>query len=117
MPKDFNQNWTPPDRLGRSSIRPVRLTPHGTALSIIAGGLIVGAFVLGIFLARTVRRESLEQRLLDEQGTTAEAVVTRLWRTGDKANEPRVTYRFHYRDSIYTNSAGAPLARWRELKV
>ena len=64
MAKNSNAGWKPPDRLGYSSMREVRLTAQGIALSVIAACLIVGAFALGIFLARTVKRETLEQRLL-----------------------------------------------------
>ena len=117
MAKNSNAGWKPPDRLGYSSVREVRLTAQGIALSVIAACLIVGAFALGIFLARTVKRETLEQRLLVDQGVAVEATVARLWRTGDKSNEPRVTYRFRYQDSVYTNSVKAPLSKWRELKV
>jgi hypothetical protein len=117
MPKNSYPDWKPPDGLRSSTPRPVRLSGQGIALSLIAGCLILGAFVLGIFLARTVKRETLSQQLLREQSIPADAVVARLWRTGDKANEPRVTYRFHYRDAVYSNSVNAPLSRWRELQV
>jgi len=112
-----NPNWKPPDRLGYSSLRPVRLTGQGTALAVIAGIMMIGAFVLGVFLVRTVRREAQAQRLLDQQGVNAGAVITRLWRTGDKSREARVTYRFEYQGSIYTESVQVPISRWRELKV
>ncbi len=113
----LKSNWTPPDGLRSASPRPVRLTRLGTGVGFAAGLLIIGAFLVGIFLARTVRRQELEHRLLDEQGIAADAVITRTWRTNDKANEPRVTYRFACRDSICTNSVQAPLNLWREMKV
>jgi hypothetical protein len=112
-----DQNWKPPDRLGYSSMRDVRLTGQGAFLAVLAGLVIVGAFVLGVFLARTVRREQESQRLLAEQGITANAVITRLWRTGDKSEESRVAYRFEYQGSVYSTSVKVPHIKWRELKV
>jgi hypothetical protein len=117
MPQSTNQNWKPPDRLAYSSLRPVRLSGQGKFLAVVVGLMLIGGFALGIFLARTVRREAQAQRLLDQQGVTTDAVVTRLWRTGDKENAPRVSYRFDCQGAICTNSARAPLVRWRGLKV
>ncbi|HEY1496992.1 MAG TPA: DUF3592 domain-containing protein [Candidatus Solibacter sp.] len=113
---DRNQNWTPPDRLGKSSSRNVRLSDRGLVLACLAGVLFVGALAAGIFFARTVRREQQEQRLLDQQGITADAVITRVWRNNDKSREPRVTYRFTYRSAILSHSVGVPLDQWRQLK-
>ena len=113
---DRNQNWTAPDRLGKNSIRSIRLSNHGRVVACLAGVLFVGAFAAGIFFARTVRREQQEQRLLDQQGITADAVITRVWRNNDKSREPRVTYRFTYRSAILSHSVSVPLSQWRQLK-
>jgi len=112
-----NRNWIPPDSLGYSSLRPVRLSGLGIFLAGIATLLVIGAFVLGIFLARTARRQAEERRLLGAQGVTADAVITRQWRTDDKSPEHRVAYRFEYQGSIYTRSVNAPLRQWRDLSV
>src|SRR5260370_24637251 len=111
-----NQNWSPPDRLGKSSIRQVRLSNRGLVVACLAGLLFAGALAAGIFFARTVRHEQQEQRLLDQQGITADAVITRVWRNNDKSREPRVTYRFTYRSVILSHSVNVPLNQWRQLQ-
>jgi hypothetical protein len=60
--------WTPPDSLGYSSLRPVRLTSQGKALIVIAVGFVIGAVVLGVLLERKVQREAAERTLLRDQG-------------------------------------------------
>jgi hypothetical protein len=117
MPQSTNPNWKPPDRLGYSSGREVRLSGQGRFLAVISAFFLIGGFALGIYLARSIRREAHAQRLLDQQGVTADAVVTRLWRSGDKENTPRVSYRFECQGAICTNSVSAPLVVWRKLKV
>ena len=113
---DGNQSWSPPDRLGKSSIRAVRLSTRGRVIACVAGLLFAGALAAGIFFARTVRREQQEQRLLDQQGITVDAVIARVWRNNDKSREPRVTYRFNYRNVILSHTVGVPLNQWRQLK-
>ena len=54
-------HWTPPDSLGYSSLRPVRLTTTGKALLVMAVALLIGAVVLGVFLGRKVQREAAEK--------------------------------------------------------
>jgi hypothetical protein len=112
-----NRNWIPPDSLGYSSLRPVRLSAQGTFLACVAALLVIGAVALGIFLARTSRRQAEEQRLLAAQGVTVDAVITRQWLTDDKSQEHGVAYRFDYQGSIYTRSVGAPIGQWRDLPV
>ena len=113
---DGNQSWSPPDRLGKSSIRAVRLSNRGRVVACVAGILFAGALAAGIFFARTVRREQQEQRLLDQQGITVDAVIARVWRNNDESREPRVTYRFTYRNVILSHTVGVPLKQWRQLK-
>jgi hypothetical protein len=117
MPQSSNPNWKPPDRLGYSSSRAVCLSGQGTAIVVVIALLFVGGFVLGIFLANKNRRETQEHRLLDEQGVNVDAVITRLWRTGDKSDQPRVSYRFEYQGSVFSTSVNAPDRLWRGLKV
>jgi hypothetical protein len=85
-------------------------------IACVAGILFAGALAAGIFFARTVRREQQEQRLLDQQGITVDAVIARVWRNNDKSREPRVTYRFNYRNVILSHTVGVPLNQWRQLK-
>jgi len=107
--------WIPPDSLGYSSLRPVRLTTTGKALLVLAGALIIGAVVLGIFLGRKVQREAAEKALLGDQGIAADAVITRVWRGGGKEDEHLVTYRFAYDGTIYSRTVPTPVSIWRTL--
>ena len=108
-------HWTPPDSLGYSSLRPVRLTTKGKALIVIAVGFVIGAVAVGVLLERKVQREAAERTLLRDQGIVADAVVTRVWRGGDKNSEHRVTYRFEYGGRTYSRSVGTPVRIWRTL--
>jgi len=108
-------HWTPPDSLGYSSLRPVRLTTKGKALIVIAVGFVIGAVAVGVLLERKVQREAAERTLLTDQGIVADAVVTRVWRGGDKNSEHRVTYRFEYGARTYSRSVGTPVRIWRTL--
>jgi hypothetical protein len=107
--------WTPPDSLGYSSLRAIRLTRKGKAVIVIAVAILIGATVLGIFLARKVQREAAERTLLRDQGIAADAVVTRVWRGGGKEDEHRVTYRFAYDGKVYTRTVRTPVSIWRTL--
>ena len=107
--------WIPPDSLGYSSLRPVRLTTTGKALIVAAVTLAIGAMALGVFLGRKVRREAAERALLRDQGIAAEAVVTRVWRGGENNSEHRLTYRFEYGGRTYSRSVGTPVGIWRAL--
>ena len=108
-------HWTPPDGLGYSSLRPVRLTARGKALIVLAVGFVIGAVALGVFLERKVQREAAERTLLKDQGIAADAVVTRVWRGGGKDSEHRVTYRFEYGGRTYSRCVGTPVSIWRTL--
>jgi hypothetical protein len=107
--------WTPPDSLGYSSLRPVRLTMQGKALIVLAVAFVFGAVLLGVFLGRKVQREAAERTLLSGQGIAADAVVTRVWRGGENNSEHRVTYRFEYGGRTYSRSVGTPASIWRML--
>ena len=72
-------HWTPPDSLGYSSLRPVRLTGLGLTLAIFAAATLIGGVVLGVMLDRTARRQNVEQSLLRAQGLPTDATVTRAW--------------------------------------
>src|SRR5262245_66533658 len=104
--------WIPPDSLGYSSLRPVRLTTKGKCVSVLAVTVAIGAVVLGIFLGRKVRREAAERTLLRDHGIAANAVVTRVWRGGEKDSEHRVTYRFEFGGRTYSRAVGTPVSIW-----
>ena len=60
----MTNNWTPPDGLGYSSLRPVQLTVAGIALMVVAAMMALGAVAAGIGLKATARRQAQEHRLL-----------------------------------------------------
>jgi len=107
--------WTPPDGLGYSSLRSIRLTRQGKATIAVAVAFILGAVLLGAFLGRKVQREAAERTLLRDQGIVADAVVTRVWRRGGKEDEHLVTYRFAHDRKIYLRTVRTPVAIWRTL--
>jgi hypothetical protein len=98
-------------------MRPVRLSGPGILLACVASLMVIGGFVLAIFLSRTFHRQAEERRVLAAQGVTVDAVITRKWRTTDESQETGVVYRFDYRGSIYTRSVNAPRKEWHELPV
>jgi hypothetical protein len=112
-----SDNWTPPDSLGYSSLRPVRLTGQGKALIGTAVALVIGAAVLGIFLGRTARRQAEEQRLLRTEGILADATVTRAWIDGSKERQRWIAYRFGYGDRIYSHRVQTPRNSWEGLSA
>jgi hypothetical protein len=112
---DFDRHWTPPDSLGYSSLRPVRLTGLGKTAVVIAVTLVIGAVVLGVFLAGVARRKTEEQRLLRSEGLPADATVTRAWLDSDKERQPLIAYRFDYAGRAYTNRVETPRKIWPSL--
>src|SRR5664279_3937830 len=94
---DLPRDWTPPDGLGYSRMRPVRLTGAGIAVLVTAAAMAVGGIAGGIALGVQAGRRADERRLLRGQGALTEAQVTRLWRTRadrDEHTQTWVAYRF-----------------------
>src|SRR5258707_5033567 len=108
----------PPDGLGYSSLRPVRLTGQGIALTVLAIVFLIGAPVLSVVIATQSKKAEEQQRLLRDQGAAATAVITRVWRTDGKDSRHMVSYRFDRGDGKVSApkriweglAAGAPLA-------
>src|ERR1019366_4033563 len=109
------EHWTPPDSLGYSSLRPVRLTGRGNALIAVAVALVIGAIALGVFLGGIARRLTEEQRLLRTEGIHAEATVTRAWIDDSKERQPWIAYRFEYAGRGYTQRVKTPRKIWPGL--
>jgi len=114
---ELQWSWTPPDGLGRSRPRPVRLSAAGRALAALAVGLFVGALAAGIALGGIGGREAEQQRILLEQGADAEGRIIRLWRSRGDNKQPWVAYRFKVQARAYERSVKAPLRVWRDLRV
>ena len=113
--EEFDRHWTPPDSLGYSSLRPVRLTGQGKALIAVTVALVIGAVVLGVFLGGVARHQTEEQRLLRTEGIPADATVTRAWIAAGKERQPLITYRFEYAGRAYTSRVKTPRKIWSGL--
>jgi hypothetical protein len=111
------ENWTPPDGLGYSSLRPVRLTGSGIVLLVMAGAMLLGAVAAGIGLGTTAKRQAKDHRLLQEQGVNTDARITRLWRSGDKNQQHLVSYRFTVQEREYVARKGVPSRIWQTLRA
>ena len=111
------ENWTPPDGLGYSSLRPVSLTGGGIALLVVAALMLLGAVAAGIGLGTTAKRQAKEQRLLQEQSVNTDAQITRVWRGGDKNQQHLVSYRFTVQEREYVARKGVPSRIWQTLTV
>ena len=111
------ENWTPPDGLGYSSLRPVSLTGGGIALLVVAAMMSMGAVAAGIGLGTTAKRQAKDHRLLQEQGVNTEAQITRVWRSGDKNQQHLVSYRFTVQEREYVARKGVPPRIWQTLKA
>jgi hypothetical protein len=111
------ENWTPPDGLGYSSLRPVSLTGGGIALLVVAGAMLLGAVAAGIGLGTAARRQAKDHRLLQEQGVNTDAQITRVWRSGDKNQQHLVSYRFTVQERAYVARKGVPPRIWQTLKA
>lgn len=101
-------NWTPPDGLGYSSLRPVRLSGQGKAIVGVVAGMIIGAVVLVVFLSGKARHEAAEQRLLSTRGVVADAIVNRHWIASDEERQRWVEYRFEHGGRFYTHRVKVP---------
>jgi hypothetical protein len=111
-----DDHWTPPDSLGYSSLRPVRLTALGKFMIVIMAILVIGAIVLGVFLGRKAQRQNQELTMLREQGVTGDATVTRAWIDSSKEQQRWIAYRFDYAGRVYTHGVTTPGKIWRGLR-
>jgi hypothetical protein len=111
------ENWTPPDGLGYSSLRPVRLTGAGIALLVVAGAMLLGAVAAGIGLGTVFRRQVKDLRLLSEQGVNTDAQITRLWRSSGKDQQHLLSYRFTVEEREYVARKGVPPRIWQTLRA
>ena len=112
------ENWTPPDGLGYSSLRPVRLTGGGIALLVVAGMMLMGAVAVAIGLGATARRQALDHTLLREQGVNTDAQITRLWSSTSKEDRRYwVAYRFTTQERAYESRNKVPTRIWQKLTV
>jgi len=113
---NVKHEWRPPAELSRARPRRVVLTRGGKILLVIAVLLVAGGLAAGIGLGLAVSRDRRDALLLEQQGETADAVVTRAWRSRDKEHEPRISYRFEVGGLTYSRETRVPLRFWSRLK-
>jgi hypothetical protein len=113
----MTNNWTPPDGLGYSSLRPVQLTAGGIALLVVAGLMLLGAVAAAIGLGTMARRQVKDQRLLQEQGVNTDARITRVWRSTGEDKQHWVSYRFTAEERAYDMRKKVPTRIWQTLKA
>jgi hypothetical protein len=114
-----NANWQPPRGLDRTRPREIRLTGNSIALLAGIAGLLIGSVAVFVILFGVAKQQGEEQRLLREEGSDAQAVVTRLWRGSGESKPGWVSYSFapNSRDVLYQGSAKIPMRLWRNLQA
>jgi hypothetical protein len=113
--QESSSAWAPPDGLGYSSLRPVRLSCQGMALAVMGAVFLAGSPALGLFLDARAARQREERRRLHDEGRAATATITRLWRTGENGEGRMVAYRFRAETGDVEGRAGVPAKVWKDL--
>lgn len=113
--KEMEREWKAPRELMHSTPRDVRLARGGVAITVIACLLMAGGVAVAAFLSPVAQKQTADRKLLEAQGQITIATITRVYRSGGKENEPRVTYEFAYNGGIYHRSTRAPRSVWDRL--
>ncbi|HEY1342081.1 MAG TPA: DUF3592 domain-containing protein [Bryobacteraceae bacterium] len=111
------RSWKPPAELNRARPRDVQLSGAGNGLVILCVVLVAGGLVAGILLDGQRRKQAAESAALREHGAAAEAVITRLTRTGDKSEDHRVAYEYAVGGQTYRRTRSVSSRFWRTLHV
>jgi hypothetical protein len=94
----------------------VRFTAAGYALAAFAVLFTLGSLVLAAFLWNQSQDQAAERDRLEREGVTAEATLTRVWRTGGKDSTHRISYTFDAGGQSVEGSSRVPREIWRSLK-
>lgn len=105
-----------PPELISSRPRPVRLTGTGRLVAGIGTLLPVAALVCGFWLHEQAARGRALREAVDEQGISAQAVVTALTRTRGKESRYFVHYRYRIGERIYQRRTSVSRAYWTSLR-
>src|SRR5689334_21335714 len=111
------RSWKPPAELNRARPRDVQLSGAGRGLAILCVVLGAAGVIAGILLDRQRRKQEAEAAALREQGAAAEAVITRLTRTGGKSEDHRVAYEYTVGGQTYRRTRSVSSGFWRTLHV
>jgi hypothetical protein len=115
MLQKAQEGWRPPEGLLGSLPRESTLTGAGRAVLVLAVVFFLVAVAAGIGLQTLARDRAQTASLLRQRGVTTQAVVTRLWRAGDKSRQPWVAYRFNANSLVYDAQRKLPLTTWKRL--
>lgn len=115
--KDVEQGWRPPDGMGYSGLRPVRLTAAGYLLAAITAVFAIGGPVLGVTLWNRSQEQTAFRERLDREGVAAQGTIDRLWHIGGESPTDHVSYRFEAGTTPVTGSTQVPSRIWRTLHV
>ena len=115
--EEIGSNWTAPDGLGYSGLRPVRLRPPGYAMAVLSVLFLAGGIVLGFVLWNKAQTQEAARQRLDREGVPAPGRIERLWRSGEKSETLNVSYRFQIQGSERQGSSAAPSKIWRTLRI
>jgi hypothetical protein len=110
------KNWQPPDGLGYSSLRPVRLTTQGIAMAVIGVVFLLAGPVLSYVITAQIKRGEQRDDLLSREGVETTAVITRVWRSGGRDNRHMVSYRFTAGDRPWDARVSVPRPIWTGLR-
>jgi hypothetical protein len=111
------EGWKPPTELNRSFPRRVELTGRGVGLLCLSLAFALGGIAGAIALRIQAQHRAAEIRLMEAQGVETQGLVTRLWRTGGKTDEPMVQYRFSTGPNQYQGRSVVTSRHWAGLTV
>jgi hypothetical protein len=105
-----------PPELVSSRPRPVRLTGTGRLVAGIGVLLPVAALMSGFWLQEQAVRGRALREAVDEQGISAQAVVTELTRMRGKQSRYFVRYRYVAGERLYQRRASVGRGYWANLR-
>jgi hypothetical protein len=105
-----------PPELVSSRPRPVRLTGVGRLVAAIGALLPVAALLSGFWLHDQAVRDRALRQAVDEQGISAQAVVTELTRTWEKDARYFVRYEYFAGERLYQGRSSVGRGYWTNLR-
>jgi len=111
----LQEGWRPPPELERARPRPVRYTAVGVAARVFVALLVAGGLALGVGLYVKASKDQERNRMLGQATGRAEALITRLWRGGEKNSHCYAAYQFSAAGVFVTRTASIPCRVWRTL--
>jgi hypothetical protein len=114
---DVKRTWKPPVELERSWPREVLLTGAGRVLLSIAIILALAAPLAGTLLYVKAVTQREQRRVLLEEGMTAQAVVTRRWKSGREEIHYWLEYLYQAGEQSYRRRIEVGRNSWNRLEA